>query len=120
MGTPNGIAALEPSPQHTGGGPEVPLTEECGGPIFAGNGKVCGMLNPHSSGKAGFYFAYNKGTSCTGGKETPLQPEEQSEHIGVSGELFGLEAATQYAYCLIATNASGETSGQVLLSRTLF
>lgn len=98
----------------------MPLTEECGGPIFAGNGKVCGMLNPHSSGKAGFYFAYNKGTSCTGGKETPLQPEEQSEHIGVSGELFGLEAATQYAYCLIATNASGETSGQVLLSRTLF
>ena len=113
VGTPNGIAAFKPTHHPTGGvgAPEAPLSEECGGPISAGTGKVCGMLNPHSSAKAGYYFAYNKGTGCTGGKETPLQPEVQGEHIPVSGELFGLEAYTQYSFCLIASGPSGETLG---------
>ncbi len=38
-------------------------------------------------------------------------PEVEGQAIAVSGELTGLEPATQYAYCLIATDASGETSG---------
>jgi hypothetical protein len=111
VGTPNGVAAFKASRLHTGGGPEAPLSEECGGPLSAGADKICGTLNPHSSAKVGYYFAYNKGASCTGGKETPLQPEVQGQDIGVSGELFGLEPHTQYTFCLIATDSSGETLG---------
>ena len=79
---------------------------------------MCGTLNPSSNTKVGYYFAYNKGASCTGGKETPLQAEQQGEHVHVSGELFGLEADTQYAVCLIATDSSGETTGQILTITT--
>src|SRR5207245_1036290 len=76
VGTPNGLAAFRPIPQHKAGGPEAPLTEECASAIFTASGKVCGTLNPNASAKAGYYFAYNKGTNCIGGKETPLEPEK--------------------------------------------
>ncbi len=111
VGTPNGIDAFKPTRQHKAGGPEAPLSEECAGTIFTATGKVCGTLNPDSDATAGYYFAYNKGADCAGGKETPLQPEQQGEHIHVSGELFGLEANTEYSYCLVATDGSGETTG---------
>ena len=114
VGTPNGIDALEPVRQPKGGGPQAPLTEACAGTIFTATGEVCGTLNPSSNVKAGYYFAYNKGAECTGGKETPLKPEVQGEHIQVSGEVYGLEADTEYSYCLIATDSSGETIGQTL------
>ena len=114
VGTPNGIDAFKPVHQLKAGGPQAPLTEECAGAIFTATGKVCGTLNPSSNTKVGYYFAYNKGASCTGGKETPLQPEAQGEGIHVTGELFGLEADTQYAVCLIATDPSGETEGSRL------
>jgi Subtilase family len=118
VGTPNGIDALKPIRQHKGGGPELPLTEECANAIFAATGKVCGTLNPNSNANAGYYFAYNKGTNCTGGKETPLEPEKAGKGIPVSGELFGLEPYTQYAYCLIATDPSGETVGAAVTFTT--
>jgi hypothetical protein len=118
VGTPNGIDAFKPVRQPKGGGPEVPLTEACAGAIFTATGEVCGTLNPDSNAKAGYYFAYNKGAECTGGKETPLQPEAQGQHIQVSGEVYGLEADTEYSYCLIATDASGETIGHTLMFTT--
>jgi len=114
VGTPNGLSAFRPTRERKGGGPEAPLTEECAGTVFTSTGKVCGTLNPHSTATAGYYFAYNKGTSCTGGKETLVQPEAQGESIHVSGELFGLEPNTQYSYCLIAIDASGETVGSTV------
>jgi hypothetical protein len=118
VGTPDGIDAFKPARQHKAGGPQAPLTEECAGAIFTASGTVCGTLNPSSNANAGYYFAYNKGAACTGGKETPLQPEQQGENIHVSGELFGLEADTQYAVCLVATNSSGETTGPTLTFTT--
>jgi len=118
VGTPNGIDAFKPARQLKAGGPEAPLTEACARTIFTATGKVCGTLNPGSNTKVGYYFAYNKGASCTGGKETPLQAEQQGEGIHVSGELFGLEADTHYSYCLVATDASGETTGQTLTLTT--
>jgi hypothetical protein len=119
VGTPDGIEAFRPTRVHTGGGPQAPITEACGGPIGAGGAqRVCGKLNPDSDAKAGYYFAYNKGTNCTGGKETPPAAEVQGQDIAVTGELTGLEAATEYAYCLIATNPSGETSGSALTFTT--
>ena len=111
VGTPDGIDAFKPVRQPKAGGPEAPLTEACAGTIFTATGKVCGILNPDSNTKAGYYFAYNKGTNCIGGKETPLEPEKAGKGISVSGELFGLEPYTQYTYCLIATDPSGETVG---------
>ena len=91
--------------------PETPLTESCSGPIKGGAQKLCGTLNPHSSAKVGSYFAYNAGTSCTGGSRL-AGGEVEGEAIEVSGEATGLQAGTEYTYCLVATNSGGETFGQ--------
>lgn len=95
------------------GNPETPITEPCSGPVKAGGGvQVCGTLNPHSSEKlTSAYFAFNTGSSCTGKTKVPVNiPAGQEKEIKVSAELTGLEPNAEYAYCLIAKNAVGETS----------
>ena len=113
VGTPDGVGAFAPERTHTHGvgSPEAPLTETCGEPAGAAEAKACGTLNPHADASAGYYFAYNRGSSCLGGRETALVPEAQREHLAVSAELVGLEPDTEYAYCLVATDTSGETEG---------
>lgn len=131
VGTPNGIAALRPTRAHTwSGGPETPITTECAGAgagagagtsgaVWEGQMRACGTLDPKEEAKSGYYFAYNQGTSCLGGKETPLQPEVEGQDTEVEGELYGLQPDTQYTYCLIATDASGETAGSAVTFTTL-
>ena len=45
-------------------------------------------------------------------------PEAQREHVAVSAQLVGLQPATEYAYCLIATDTSGETEGSAVTFTT--
>ncbi len=81
VGTPDGIGAFAPAraKTHGAGSPEAPLTEACGEPIGATEAKACGTLNPHVDATVGYYFAYNKGSSCLGGRETTLAPETQRQ-----------------------------------------
>jgi hypothetical protein len=105
------------APAFAGGEPEAPITEACHGSIFT-PGKICGTLNPSGKGTVGFYFTYNKGAVCTGGLKTPLEPEAEVQDKEVSAELTGLEPNTQYTYCLVATNQSGETYGAAVTFKT--
>ena len=120
VGTPDGAGAFAPAQTHThgAGSPEAPLTEACGGSAGATEAKACGTLNPHVDATVGYYVAYNKGSSCLGGRETALVPEAQHEHSTVSAELVGLEPDTEYAYCVVATNTSGETQGSTVVLMT--
>ena len=120
VGTPDGIGAFAPGRTHThsAGSPEAPLTEACGESIGATEAKACGKLDPHVDATVGYYFAYNEGAICTGGRETTLAPEAGRDDAAVSAQLVGLEPATEYSYCLIATNASGETEGQAVTFTT--
>ncbi len=116
VGSADGVGAFAPARvgTHGAGSPEAPLTEACGEPIGGTEAKACGTLNPHVDATVGYRFVYNRGNSCLGGRETAPVPEAQREHSAVSAELVGLEPDTEYAYCLIATNTSGETeSGAV-------
>ncbi|HET8861784.1 MAG TPA: hypothetical protein VFM94_00865 [Solirubrobacterales bacterium] len=76
-------------------------------------------MNPGTPEKARYYFAYNIGTDCAGGDQTPLSPEVEGEDVAVSDRLTGLAPVTQYSYCLVATNEFGETFGQPLAFITL-
>jgi|HubBroStandDraft_6_1064221.scaffolds.fasta_scaffold10983_2 hypothetical protein len=120
VGTPDGVGAFAPARTHThgAGSPEAPHTGPCGEPTGATEAKACGTLNPNAGATVGYYFAYSKGKSCLGGRETALVPEAQREHAAVSAELDGLEPDTEYAYCLIATDASGETEGSAVTFTT--
>lgn len=121
LGTPDGIGALAPGRPHThvAGSPEAPLTEAaCGEPVGATAAEACGTLDPHANATVGYYFAYNKGASCTGGRETALVSEAQRNDAAVSAQLVGLEPATEYSYCLVATDASGETKGSAVTFTT--
>lgn len=119
-GTPDGVAAFAPArtPMHGAGSPEAPLTEACDEPVGATEAKACGTLDPGGSAMVGYYFAYNKGNSCFGGRETTVATEGLREHVQVSAELTGLEPATKYSYCLIATDSSGETEGDAVTFTT--
>jgi Subtilase family len=120
VGTPDGIEGFAPvrSYTHGAGSPEAPLTEVCGEAAGGTEAKACGTLNPHVDATAGYHFDYNKGTSCLGGRETAFVPEAQQEQIAVSAELIGLEPDTEYAYCLVATDTSGETEGSTVTFTT--
>jgi hypothetical protein len=120
VGTPDGVGAFAPGRTHThgAGSPEAPHTELCGEPIGATEAKACGTLDPHASATVGYYFAYNRGSSCLGGRETTLAPEAQRDDAAVSVQLTGLEPDTEYAYCLIATDSSGETEGSAVTFTT--
>ena len=120
VGTPDGIGAFAPGRTHThsAGSPEAPLTEACGESIGATEAKACGTLNPHGAATAGYYFAYNEGAICTGGRETTLAPEAGRDDAAISAQLVGLEPDTEYAYCLIATDPSGETEGSAVTFTT--
>ncbi len=52
--------------------------------------------------------------SAPAARKPPCSQKSQGEHIQVSGEVYGLEADTEYSACLIATDSSGETIGQTL------
>lgn len=93
--------------------PEAPLTESCPGPLSPTEKRLCGTLNPNSSARVGYYFALNVGASCTGGGKLPGEDVE-GESVGVSVGVTGLLPDTQYTYCLVATNSSGQTFGQAL------
>jgi subtilase family protein len=120
VGSADGIGAFVPARTHThgAGSPEAPLSEACGEPIGATEAEACGTLDPHVAATVRYYFAYNRGGSCLGGRETALAPEAQREHSAVSAELVGLEPDTEYAYCLIATDTSGETEGSAVTFTT--
>lgn len=93
--------------------PEAPITESCPGPASPTERRLCGTLNPNASASVGYYFALNLGSGCTGGKKMGGGDVEGKE-VSVSIDVAGLLPDTQYTYCLVATNASGETSGQAL------
>ncbi len=120
VGTPDGVGAFASARvgTHGAGSPEAPLSEACGEPIGGTEAKACGTLNPHVAAMVGYHFAYNEGKSCLGGRETAPAAEAQREHSAVSAELVGLEPDTEYAYCLIATDTSGETEGSAVTFTT--
>jgi hypothetical protein len=111
-----GLLLLGVSAPASGAGgspPERPITEVCSGVIFSGVVQLCGTLNPHGKATTGYYFAYNEGTSCTGGLRTEPGAPVEGEAVQVSSEVTGLEPSTEYTYCVVATNSAGEeTSGQ--------
>jgi hypothetical protein len=94
--------------------PEAPITGACPSLVAeAGEGPMCGTLNPLKSEKlTSASFAYDTGSSCMGGQESPSAGEFEGEGIQIYGNLSGLQPGTEYTYCLVAANISGETFGQ--------
>jgi hypothetical protein len=99
---------------------QAPTLAACGGPVTAGAFRVCGTLNPSTYEVVGYYFTYNAGTSCTGGRtiEGPHQIEGEAEPV--SATLTGLQPGAQYTACLVATNGYGETSSAPLTFTTAY
>ncbi len=65
-----------------------------------------------AGGQSGYYFAYNQGSSCTGGAST--QPTAAGGSVEATATLSGLQPATGYIVCLVATNAYGQTQGSAV------
>ncbi len=90
--------------------PEVPVTSSPATSITSTSAVLEGTLNPHADAKAGWYFAYTQGPSCSGGPTTAHEPEVEGEGLAVHTEITGLELGRQYTFCLVATNEAGDTT----------
>jgi hypothetical protein len=77
-----------------------------------------GLLNPLGSEKDGWYFAYNIGSSCTGGATTPLEPELEQFFVPVQTTVTGLTPNAKYAFCLVERNEAGEVTAGNAVSFT--
>jgi hypothetical protein len=98
--------------------PEAPLTEAASGET-AGSAVLHGELNPAVKAQAGWYFAYNLGSECTGGQSTLEEPEAEVLAAKESREVTGLEPNAQYTVCFVAENTFGPTFGAPIPFPTL-
>ncbi len=76
------------------------------------NGFEATLHGELAGGESGYYFAYNQGSSCTGGAST--EPTGASGSVEATATLSGLLPATGYTVCLVATNVFGQTQGAVV------
>ncbi len=69
-----------------------------------------GELNPKAAvaAKDGYYFTYGSGGTCEGFTTTP-GAEATGTKIKVSTPVIELEGSTEYTFCVVETNAAGES-----------
>ena len=97
----NAAYILEP-----GAEPGTPTTEAA-----QVNGATVTLNGTLAVGTTGYYFAYNTGGSCEDASTTTPVSATSGK---IRAEVSGLAPATQYSFCLIATNKYGPTSGASL------
>ncbi len=73
------------------------------------NGSEATLHGELAGGESGYYFAYDQGSSCTSGSST--ESASASGSVEATATLSGLQPATGYTACLVATNAYGQTQG---------
>jgi DNA-binding beta-propeller fold protein YncE len=79
-----------------------------------GSAILKGQVNPGAgTGKGEYNFVYNTGGSCEGGSSAPVG-EVEGNHKQVATEVTGLEPATTYTFCLVATNPYGSATSAPL------
>jgi hypothetical protein len=104
------------APEHftTATPPEVPVTKSPAASITATTATFEGTLNPVKAGNAGTYEFYYQQSASECNPEH-VAPEPAGTMTGISPQVVspvpvtGLEPNTEYTFCLVATNAAGET-----------
>ena len=89
---------------------EAPDTSSPASTIASTSAVLEGTLNPGLTGRAGWYFAYNEGSSCQGAGETAHEGEVEGKAIAEQAEVTGLAPGKTYTFCLVATNEYGEAA----------
>jgi hypothetical protein len=93
------------------GAPEVPQTASPAGSVTGNTAVLEGVLNPHASGKVGWYFALsNPGGSSCGEGPTVGGGESEGQAVHVSAQASGLQPLRKYLFCLVASNEAGESA----------
>jgi hypothetical protein len=87
--------------------PEPPTTSTPAKSITATTAELEGVLNPKADAKAGWYFAYSTGGSCTGAETSAQEPEATVTAATETKTVTKLEPSQKYTFCLVATNAAG-------------
>jgi hypothetical protein len=80
-----------------------------------------GVVNPKSQAVDSWYFQYDEGSSCAGGKTTAVRPEagpREVEAEPTQATISGLQPSAQYTFCLVARNEAEEATVGKALSFT--
>jgi hypothetical protein len=86
--------------------PEAPETTGSKS-VTATSAVLEGVLNPHSTAKAGWYFAYTTEPVCVPTLTSPLEGEETVKAKPKHVEVKGLEPNREYTFCMVATDEGG-------------
>jgi hypothetical protein len=97
--------------------PELPETAPAS-MVTTATAVLNGVLNPKAKASDAWFFEYNAGAVCKGGRRTPVHPEEEVQAKAVSAEVTGLALHTEYTFCLVARNAEGEATAGNAVSFT--
>lgn len=89
--------------------PETPVTESASA-VTGTTATLNGEPNPKVEATIGYDFAYGSGGTCEGLTTTPVAPAKLAAATKVSTPVSELEASTKYTFCVVATNAAGETA----------
>jgi len=108
VGASSSLCSVAPAMATETAPPETPITQVCG--AMAPDETFCGILNPHTRARTGYYFAYKLTPPCTAGATTATE-ELEGEDVAVFSEASDLEPNTPYALCLVAINGEGQTVG---------
>ncbi len=87
--------------------PEAPTTSTPAKSVTATTAELEGVLNPKAEAKAGWYFAYSTGATCTGAEKSAQEPEATVKAATETKTVTNLEPSQKYTFCLVATNAAG-------------
>jgi hypothetical protein len=95
-----------------GATPEAPVTEPAD-EVTDTSAVLHGELNPHTSAKVGWYFAYNTDGTCRNGRiaPLPLPAEVEGEGVEESVGLSGLKPDARYTACAVASGVFGPAYG---------
>ncbi|HEY2140701.1 MAG TPA: hypothetical protein VGG98_01425 [Solirubrobacteraceae bacterium] len=104
------MLALGTGSAFAAGVPEEPETTKASA-ITANSAVLEGVLNPKNSATAGWYFAYTTEIVCAMGARAPESPatEETVKDKIEKIEVKELQPNREYTFCIVATNAEGET-----------
>ncbi len=91
--------------------PEKPETMAATANTTGTTATLNGELNPTATvaAKDGYYFTYGPGGTCEGFTTTP-GAEATGTKIEVSTPVIELEGSTEYTFCVVETNAAGESA----------
>ncbi len=110
--TAGGIAVSAPVTFTAAIAPQTPETNSAATSVTATAAVLEGTLNPTTAAETGWHFLYSTQPTCAAGatETPPVAVTKVAANTKVHLEVKELQPNAKYTFCLVASNAAGETA----------